>query len=248
MNDLKEPLSPISAKYLEYFQPAEFRFRWLEATGLYESLPTRANHLAARILTLWIDNESTTTTYDELCRITRLSIRTVQRGLRDLQSTGLLVARRKGSQISLTLVITDFGLDLLLAERERRRLFAGRRDLNDEWTHFVMAKVSTFYGITDSDTQDGLWRVLTAKIRSIIAHMHCHEVEAQKLILELTESPPQGIRDLPALLLSRASIHVRNYPHLARTAPIPVPRTTAATALDKILRNVVQNTSWPSDL
>lgn len=248
MNESPKPLSPISARFATHFSIAEFRFRWLEATGLDRSLPSRANHIAARISSLWIFHDSATTSYDELCRITQLSLRTVQRGLKDLESSGFLVVTRHASQINLTLVITDSGMEVLLAERERRRSFAGRRELNDEWATSVTAEVLRFYGTDETEARHGLWPVLASKIRSIVSHMQCFEIEAAKLVAELTESPPTEIQDLPAFLLSRAATHIRNYPHLARSAPTPAPLQRGPSALDEILKEARQRTSWPTDL
>lgn len=235
MTNHHQPLSPISARYLEYFKPEEFRFRWLEATGLDESLPPRANHLAARILTLWIENESTTSCYDELVRITRLSLRTVQRALQDLSKSGWLRVERRSSRLHIVLVMTDDGVESLVGERERRRAFSGRQQLNDEWVRFVLGKVFAHYGVPVIDLDHGKSRILFAKVRSIISHMTCHEIEAKKLIDELTESPPTEVRDLPGLLLSRAATHIRNYPHLGRSHPIPTPNPHGQATLHRLL-------------
>jgi len=238
MTNRPTPHSPISARYLEHFSPKEFRFRWLEATGLDEGLPARANHLAARLTALFLDVYSVTTTYDDLARTTRMSLRTLQRALIDLKSSGWVVDSRRQSHIDITLILGDRGVDLLLAERERRRTFAGRRELNDQWTEHVVAQVLAAYGVPEIDTGKGKWRILNAKVRSIVAHMTCHEVEARKLIDELTEAPPTELRDLPGLLLSRAGVHVRNYPHLARSAQIVTPHPSGQEFIENVLEGL----------
>jgi len=221
--------SPVTPLYLEHFRPAEFRFRWVEATGLDTTLPFRANHLAARLATLWVDVNVVSTTYDEMHRISQMAFRTLHRAVKDLKSHGWIKITRENSLMHITLLLDDAGVELLLEERERRASFAGRREMIEEWTRVIYSAVRSAYGLESTDTRPGgKWRALHLKIRSIVAYMVCPETESRKLIEELTESPPSQILDLPGLLLSRAASHVRNHPHLARTAPTPDHITGAA--------------------
>ena len=66
--------TPITEQYLQHFNANEFRFRWLDATACDLDLSRRANHLAARIITLWLDSNRTQTSYPELQP--HLSVRT----------------------------------------------------------------------------------------------------------------------------------------------------------------------------
>jgi len=213
---------PVTPLYLEHFRPSEFRFRWVEATGLDPALPFRANHLAARLGTLWVDVNHVSTTYDELHRISRMAFRTLHRAVTDLSTHGWISIVREFSQMHITLQLDDAAVELLLAERERGAYYAGRSNLTKEWTRFIYDTVRSAYGLPASDSRPGgIWRAFYAKLRSMVAHMVCHEAEARKLIDELTDMPPYQILDLPSFLLSRAAAHVRSHPHLARKAPIP---------------------------
>lgn len=66
--------TPITEHYLEHLNANEFRFRWLAATACDLDLSRRVSHLAARIITLWLDSNRTRTSYPELQP--HLSVRT----------------------------------------------------------------------------------------------------------------------------------------------------------------------------
>ena len=230
MNPSKTPESPVTQRYLEHFKPAEFRFRWVEATGLDRNLPARANHLASRLGALWVDVFTVSTTYDELSRISRQSLRTVQRAIADLTDYRWIAINREGALMHVTLILDDRGLDLLLEERERRAGFAGRRQINEDWARRVYGQILSRYGQPAVDySPEGKWRILYSKIRSMVSHMVCPETETLKLIEELTEAPPTQITDLPGFLLSRAATHIRNHPHLGRATKVPTSRPHSAT-------------------
>lgn len=214
--------TPITELYLEHFTPNEFRFRWLDATACDPDLSRRGNHLAARIFTLWFESNHARTSYAELQRITAMSRKTLERALPELAERGWISVTHQGSKIEIGLAMSEHGLDLFLEERERRKSFAGRRATNDEWTERIMVHLITTLALHPDHTERlPKWRLLRAKIRSIVSHMLCYETESKKLVDTLTESLPKSIQDPAGLLLSRAGEHVRLHPHLSARAPRP---------------------------
>jgi DNA-binding GntR family transcriptional regulator len=214
--------SPVTERYLEHFTPNEFRFRWLDATACDPDLSRRGNHLAARIFTLWFESNHARTSYAELHRITAMSRKTLERALPELAERGWISVTHRGSNIELGLVMSEHGLDLLLEERERRQSFAGRRATNDEWTDRIITRLVTTLELHPEQVERlPRWRLLRAKIRSIVSHMLCYETESQKLFNTLTESLPTSIQDPAGMLLSRAGEHIRLHPHLSARAPRP---------------------------
>ena len=214
--------TPITERYLEHFTANEFRFRWLDATACDLDLSRRANHLAARIITLWFDSNHTRTSYAELQRITSMSRKTLERAIPELVDLGWINVTHRGSDIEIGLALNDRGLHLLIEERERRQSFAGRRVHNDEWTERIMSHLINTLAL-DPERAEKLpkWQLLRSKIRSIISHMLFYETECRKLAETLTESLPSAIHDPAGLLLSRASEHIRHHPHLSARAPRP---------------------------
>ena len=212
----------ITNRYLEHFTPNEFRFRWLDATACDPALSRRGNHLAARIFTLWFESNHARTSYAELQRITAMSRKTLERALPELAELGWISVTHRGSNIEIGLAMTEHGLDLLLEERERRQSFAGRRATNDEWTDRIITRLVTTLELHPEQIERlPRWRLLRAKIRSIVSHMLCYETESQKLFNTLTESLPTSIQDPAGLLLSRADEHIRLHPHLSARSPRP---------------------------
>ena len=212
----------ITNRYLEHFTPNEFRFRWLDATACDPALSRRGNHLAARIFTLWFESNHARTSYAELHRITAMSRKTLERALPELAERGWISVIHQGSTIEIGLAMSEHGLDLFLEERERRKSFAGRRAANDEWTDSIIAHLVTTLELhPDQVERLPRWRLLRAKIRSIVSHMLCYETESKKLVDTLTESLPKSIQDPAGLLLSRAGEHVQLHPHLSARAPRP---------------------------
>ena len=212
----------ITNRYLEHFTPNEFRFRWLDATACDPALSRRGNHLAARIFTLWFESNHARTSYAELHRITAMSRKTLERALPELAERGWISVTHQGSTIEIGLAMSEHGLDLFLEERERRKSFAGRRAANDEWTDSIIAHLVTTLELHPEQVERlPRWRLLRAKIRSIVSHMLCYETESKKLVDTLTESLPKSIQDPAGLLLSRAGEHVRLHPHLSARAPRP---------------------------
>ena len=205
----------IPDRFFEHYKQTEFRFRWADATGLDNTLTRRANHLAARISTLYFDAHTTKTSYAELRQISRMSQKSLERALPELISAGWITTDAENGNIFITLRLSERGLDLLLEERERRRHFAGRREINEQWATFVFDSAVSQLGI-DPDTVRGVrkWRTLYSKIRSIVSHMTLLESETKKLLEELTEALPHTMHDPPGLLLSRAAEHVRRRPYL----------------------------------
>jgi DNA-binding MarR family transcriptional regulator len=215
MNTPPNSLATVTERFLDYFQPTEFRFRWADATGLDSTLPRRANHLAARLNTLYFVGHTVKTSYAELRQVTRMSQKSLERALPELIAGGWVSTERSEGNIYITLRLNDRGLDLLLDERERRRQFAGRREINEQWATYVFDKAVSQIGANPESVRDkGKWRILYSKIRSIVSHMGFPESESRKLLDELTEALPQTIQDAPGLLLSRAAEHVRRRPHL----------------------------------
>jgi hypothetical protein len=205
----------VTERFLDYYQPTEFRFRWADATGLDATLPRRANHLAARLNTLYFVGHTVKTSYAELRQVTRMSQKSLERALPELIACGWVSTERAEGNIYITLRLNDRGLDLLLDERERRRQFAGRREINEQWATYIFdSAVSQIGANPDSVRDKGKWRILYSKIRSIVSHMGFPESESRKLLDELTEALPHEIQDAPGLLLSRAAEHVRRRPHL----------------------------------
>lgn len=212
--------SPVTDRYLEHFNPNEFRFRWLDATACDTALSRRGNHLAARLVSLWFEGNYTRTSYSELQRITAMSRKTLERALPELAELGWVDVTHTGSTIGISLAMRDRGLDLLLEERERRKTFAGRQVHNDEWTERIMSHLANTLALNPEMAKKlPKWRLLRSKIRSIVSHMLCYETECRKLVDSLTESLPTSIHDPAGLLLSRAAEHIRRYPHLSVRAP-----------------------------
>ena len=233
--------TPITDRFLEHYKPAEFRFRWADATGLDSTLPRRANHLAARINTLYFDGHTAKTSYAELRQITRMSQKSLERALPELISVGWIATDNENGNIFITLQFTDRGLDLLLDERERRRQFAGRREINEQWATFVFDNAVSHLGI-DPDTVRGIrkWRTLHAKIRSIVSHMTFLQTETRKLLDELTEALPHTMLDPAGLLLSRAAEHIKHRPHLgARSSKVGPTTPSGSSHLDETITNLI---------
>ncbi len=236
----------ITDRYLEHFTPNEFRFRWLDATACDPDLSRRGNHLAARIFTLWFESNHARTSYAELHRITAMSRKTLERALPELAERGWISVTHRGSNIEIGLAMSEHGLDLLLEERERRQSFAGRRATNDEWTDRIITRLVTTLELHPEQVERlPQWRLLRAKIRSIVSHMLCYETESQKLVNTLTESLPTSIQDPAGLLLSRASEHIRLHPHLSARAPRP--KNGASTQLiDATIAGIAKSLTAPS--
>ena len=215
MTTIQPPQSHVTDRYLEHFKPAEFRFRWTDASGLDDTLPRRANHLAARLNTLYFQGHTTTTSYAELCQITRMSQKSLERAIPELERSGWISCSKERGMLIITLQLGDRGLDLLLDERERRQTFRGRREINEQWATFVFDSVVNYIGLNPAQVRGiGKWRTLYSKIRSMVSHMHFPESEAIKLRDELTESLPSSIQDPAGFFLSRAADYIKRRPYL----------------------------------
>ncbi len=237
--------SPVTDRYLEHFTHSEFRFRWLDATACDGALSRRGNHLAARLVTLWFEGNSTRTSYAELQRITAMSRKTLERALPELAELGWVDVTHTGSTIGISLAMRDRGLDLLLEERERRKTFAGRQVHNDEWTERIMSHLANTLALS-AETVEKLpkWRLLRSKIRSIVSHMLCYETECRKLVDSLTESLPASIHDPAGLFLSRAAEHIRRYPHLSARAPRPK-NGSSTQLIDETITSIASSLTAP---
>lgn len=227
-----EPQTDVE-RYLEHFKLGEYKFRWTEATAYDRKLTRRANHLAARIATLWVNHDQVTTSHVELRRVTGMSKKTVERALPELAAAGWIRSSNGAAgELRLVLVIDERGLDLLLDERDRRKGYAGRRELNDQWTSHVMTYLAHTLGLDPNDLErQPKYKQLHAKIRSIVARMAFLDEEVRKLLRDLTEELPSEIRDPAGLFLSRAAQHIRRYPHLAADKE-PRPLGPGATRLN----------------
>jgi hypothetical protein len=235
----------VTDRYLEYFKPNEFRFRWLDATACDGALSRRGNHLAARLVSLWFEGNHARTSYAELQRITGMSRKTLERALPELAELGWVDVTHRGSAIGLSLAMSDRGLDLLLEERERRTSFAGRQVHNDEWTANIMSHLATTLGMTPEHAETlPKWGLLRSKIRSIVSHMLCYETECRKLVDSLTESLPDQIRDPARLLLARAAEHIRRYPHLSARAPSPK-NGSSTRLIDETIASIASSLTAP---
>ncbi len=235
----------ITDRYLEHFTPNEFRFRWLDATACDPALSRRGNHLAARIFTLWFESNHARTSYAELHRITAMSRKTLERALPELAERGWISVTHQGSTIEIGLAMSEHGLDLFLEERERRKSFAGRRAANDEWTDSIIAHLVTTLELHPEQVERlPRWRLLRAKIRSIVSHMLCYETESKKLVATLTESLPTSIQDPAGLMLSRACEHLRLHPHLSARAPRPKSGASAQ-FIEATIANIAESLAVP---
>lgn len=210
------------ARYLEHFSMKEYKFRWIEATGLDTQLPTRANHLAARFIDLYIQNASASASIERLMELTRGSRSTVQRATKDLVAGGWLAPRLPYAS-NVVLLMPDRGIDLLIARQKSQAEFRGRAAVNDHHAALVLAHLNNLYGTNLGNGRGpNAAPHLCARIRSIIAHMVEPDIEVRKLVDTLTESPPADLQDPVGFLLARACEHLRARPHLGRRGPDPV--------------------------
>ena len=222
----------ITARYLEHFTPNEFRFRWLDATACDPDLSRRGNHLAARIFTLWFESNHARTSYAELHRITAMSRKTLERALPELAERGWISVTHRGSNIEIGLAMSEHGLDLLLEERERRQSFAGRRATNDEWTDRIITRLVTTLELHPEQVERlPQWRLLRAKIRSIVSHMLCYETESKNLSTHSPSRYQHRFRTRPACCC-RVPASTSDFTHIfqhVRRAPKMVHRLGSST-------------------
>lgn len=99
--------SPLTDRYLEHFNPSEFRSRWRGATACDTALSRRGNHLAARLVTLWFEGNYARTSYAELQHITAMSRKALEGALPELAELGWVDVTHTVSTIGLKLAVGD---------------------------------------------------------------------------------------------------------------------------------------------
>lgn len=212
------PLAVSGTRYPQHFGDKDYKFRWIQGTGLDKELPPRANHLAARLNDLFIGRYSAAGSVEQLVELTGMSPSTVARAIGDLVRRGWLAPRTRGSD-ALVLLMPDHGVDLLLEHRDRVDGFHGRKAVNDEWTAVTFARINEALGTTFGTHNGTTPPHLRKRIRSIVSHMVDPNTEVPQLIGSLTEQPPIELRDPVGFLLHRAAEHVRARPHLSHRQP-----------------------------
>ena len=209
------PAHELPAEYKEHFSIPEVFFRWKEATGLDLVLQPRAVSVAARVDELGGVDGTAETSVHAISLRTRLSERTVKRAIRDLEERGFLTVERR-SGLSLRLRMPEHAITLLLEERQRRRDYANRRELNDSITDGILQEVCSHLRVDSVIAgASGGWPILRFRVRSMISQMADLDREPKRLVRHLVDQPPGQIRNPVPFLISRASEYLQNNPQLS---------------------------------
>lgn len=209
------PAHELPDEYKENFSVQEVFFRWKEATGLDLVLQPRAVSVAARLDELGGVDGTVQTSCFTISLRTRLSERTVKRAIRDLEERGFISVDRHAG-LTIRLCFPEHAVTLLLEERQRRRDYASRRELNDLITNGILDEVCGLLGFDESQAKSsGAWPILRFRIRSMVSQMADLDREPQRLVRHLIDQPAGQIRNHVGFLISRASEYLHNNPQLS---------------------------------
>jgi len=246
------PAHELPAEYKEHFSIPEVFFRWKEATGLDLVLQPRAVSVAARIDELGGVDGTAETSVHAISLRTRLSERTVKRAIRDLEERGFLTVERR-SGLSLRLRMPEHAITLLLEERQRRRDYANRRELNDSITDGILQEVCSHLRVDSVIAgASGGWPILRFRVRSMVSQMADLEREPKRLVRHLVDQPPGQIRNPVPFLISRASEYLQNNPQLspsknrAQTVASVRERHAAQNVLNDVSRMLTESLGFQS--
>lgn len=210
------PTHLLPAGYLEHFTFGEFKFRWHEASGLDSNLHFRANHLASRLVSLWITDGHLVTSKHVLARITNTSIRTMDRALLALEDRGWVQVSRDGEGLSIFLVIPQHGFQALMCERKNTEQKRSLRQTRELAAQDALCSIAHQYGVDPEVIKFGSeWKIVRSRMRSVVSRMSVVEVECKKLVETICESVPLNIRNPQALISSRIDDHLRRHTHLS---------------------------------
>lgn len=209
------PAHELPDEYKENFSVQEVFFRWKEATGLDLVLQPRAVSVAARLDELGGVDGTVQTSCFTISLRTRLSERTAKRAIRDLEERGFISVDRHAG-LTIRLCFPEHAVTLLLEERQRRRDYASRRELNDLITNGILDEVCGLLGFDESQAKSsGAWPILRFRIRSMVSQMADLNREPQRLVRHLVDQPAGQIRNHVGFLISRASEYLHNNPQLS---------------------------------
>ena len=202
--------------YLEHFKIGEFKFRWHQASGLDSNLHFRANHLASRLISLWITDGHLVTAKHVLARITNTSIRTMDRALLALEDRGWVQVSRDGDGLSIFLVIPEHGFQALMRERKSSEQERSLRLTRELATQVALCSIAGQYDVDSEMVKFAPeWKIVRSRVRSVISRMGDVEVECKKLVEAICESIPVNVRCPQALISSRIDDHLRRHTHLS---------------------------------
>jgi hypothetical protein len=210
------PTHLLPGDYLDHFSIDEFKFRWHEATGLDTKLHFRANHLASRLMSLWIVDANLSTSKAELARITNTSVKTMDRALVELEHRGWVDVTRM-DRLSIYLMIPEHGMESLLLHRQRIEHQRELRATRETSTREVLLAVSDAYDVPRKTVLTGpQWQIIRSRVRSTINQMTDITQESNKLTISICESPPARCSSPMAVVGARIDEHLKRYPHLQR--------------------------------
>jgi hypothetical protein len=233
--------------YLAHFTTQEYKFRWHEATGLDADLHFRANHLASRLMSLWIVDAHLSTCKAELARITNTSVKTMDRALVALEDRGWVEVTRQDN-LSVFLTIPTHGLQSLLTQRQNQELQRSLRQVRESHAHEILAMVALTYGISlDAVQNSPSWRIVRARVRSLINRMSDIPGESKKLSDFLCECPPTSTINPAAVVSSRIDDYLRRHPYLSRRPTKATRQQSASSPLDvdALIANTAQSLTQP---
>jgi len=175
-----------------------------------------------------------------LARAMRVDPRTVRRAVSALVEHGWLISVPRPGETNLyQAVLPEYGLELLLARREKRATSSTTADWQ-EAVYRVLDAACAAFGISRVDwagTKE--WARVEGRTRQILQRLGGPALDTDFLIKALTYEPPvAGIRDPVGFLLARLSIVARQIP--AASGKRKTTRVVPSSKFEKLMEEIIR--------
>ena len=230
------------AAYQQHFNAAEFRFRWMDALVEVEDdwCITSVDHVARTLNSYMNESGECWPAVETLAHAMRVDPRTARRALSALVEHGWLISVPRPGETNLyQAVLPEYGLELLLARREKRANSSTTADWQ-ETVNRVLGAACAAFGISRGDwagTKE--WARVEGRTRQILKRLGGPALDTDFLVKALTYEPPgDGVRDPVGFLLARLSSVARQIP--AASGKRKTTRVVPSPSFEKLVAEIIR--------
>ena len=205
----------VPATYSEHFGQDEFKFRWVDALALImEKWRTPSSLFVAYVLSSRMNlSGECYLSIPKMAKRMRVSTKTARRAINTLEAEGwLLVMPRPGRTNIFNAILPQSGLDVLLADREEKKLVPD----SDDWAVALMSVLSAAITACGSSIsacqQEKDWSRVVGSVNQLIRRMGGPFADLSLLEKFLLREVPQHVVSPTGFLLEKLAQFRRMYP------------------------------------